>query len=307
MAPRIPAPKIDPRRCAPSARRRSDPLMATAAPATRWLLVEQPGAWGRQALQQSDLAPTVASSLLVAGVEAGVRIQAIRRPPERGTQHPRRRWAYVDSGTHTPPTAWWGEFTEDAELLELALDGSQGSPSTDPIFLVCTHAKHDACCALFGRPTYTVVSSQYPGHTWETSHVGGDRFAASMVILPLGLYYGGLDGDSAIQVVASHLDGRIEPAFYRGASVHPVPTQAAEHYLRAHLGDFRIGSLDALALQQVDLTRWIVRMTHVDGSAFDVQVSATHAPSLNRLTCGASHPAAARLFELNSLREVDQD
>lgn len=281
--------------------------MATAAPATRWLLVEQPGAWGRHALRQSQLAPEVAANLLEEGVQAGVRIQAIRRPPERTGPDRRRRWAYVDSRTQTPPTTWWGEFTDDAELLDLSLDGTEGTASTDPIFLLCTHARHDACCALFGRPTYKMVASEYPEHTWETSHVGGDRFAASMVILPLGLYYGRLDGDTAIQVIAAHQKGLIEPAFYRGASVHPVPTQAAEHYLRDHLGDYRIGAVDEGRLHHVDQTRWVVRMAHIDGRQFDVEVSAAHAPALNRLTCGASHPAAIRLFELVGLREVEPD
>lgn len=280
--------------------------MATAAPVTRWLLVEQPGAWGRHALRQSMLAPDVAAGLLELTGEQGVRIQVIRRPPDRERADRRRRWAYVDSSAQTPPTSWWGEYDEDAELLELSLDGSQGSPSTEPIFLVCTHARHDACCALFGRPVYSALAEKYLENTWETSHVGGDRFAASVVILPDGLYYGGLDGDSACEVVTAYMAGLIEPTYFRGASVQAVPTQAAELYLREYLGEHRIGAVTPLALQQVDLARWAVRVAHVDGAEFDLEVSTTHTAVLNRLTCSAAHPAAARLFELISLREVDR-
>jgi len=277
--------------------------MATAAPATRWLLIEQPGAWGRNALRQSDFAPDIAMSLVEECAERGVRIQVIRRPPDRSHPARRRRWGYVDSSAQTP-TTWWGEYGQDAGLLDLSLDESEGDPSAEPILLVCTHARHDACCALFGRGVYSALAADYPDITWETSHVGGDRFSANLVILPHGLYYGGLDGDSAVGVAVAHTNGLIEPAYYRGRSVHPVPTQAAEHYLREHLGEQRISAIVALDLQRADLSRWVVRLGHSDVGEFDVEVSATHGPARHRLTCSATHPAAARIFELISLREV---
>lgn len=279
--------------------------MATAAPATRWLLVEQPGSWGRHALRRSLFEPDIAARLLEMTGERGVRIQVIRRPPDRGRPDRPRRWAYVDSGIQTPPTSWWGEYGEDSELVDLAMDSAEGVPSNDPILLVCTHARHDACCALFGRPAYAALAREYPDITWETSHVGGDRFAANLVILPRGLYYGNLDGDSALEVVAAHLAGLIESRYYRGASVQPAPIQAAEHYLRAYLGEHRIDAVVPIDLRQVDLARWVAHLTHVDGAEYEAEVTTVHATGLNRLTCSATHPAAVRLFELVSLREVE--
>lgn len=279
--------------------------MATAAPAARWLLIEQAGAWGRHALRQSSLAPDVAAGLSELAGERGVRIQVIRRPPDRGRPDRPRRWAYVDSNTQTPPTSWWGEYVDDSELLDLAMDGSDGVPSRDPVLLVCTHARHDACCALFGRPAYAALAKMYPDIAWETSHVGGDRFAANLVILPDGRYYGNLDGESAVGVVAAHLAGLIDSAFYRGSSVQPAPMQAAEHYLRAYLDEHRIRAVAPLGLHQLDLVRWVARLGHVDGTEYEAEVAMVHATGLNRLTCSASHPAAARSFELISLREVD--
>ena len=278
-------------------------MIATAAPARRWLLVEQPGAWGRNALRESQLEPALTARLAQACAERGVRIQVIRRPPDRGEPARPRRWGYVVSDARTP-TTWWGDYGQDAELLELPFDGSQGTPSTEPILLVCTHARHDACCALFGRPVYSSLAKHYPDNTWETSHVGGDRFAANLVILPHGLYYGGLDGETASRVLTAHTDGLIEAAYYRGRSVQPVPTQAAEHYLREYLGERRIDAIVAIDLQQTDNARWVARLAHVDGAEFNVEVATTHTPALHRLTCSAMHPAAARLFDLLSLREV---
>lgn len=298
-----PVPRVDPLRCAPSARRRGDPLLATAAPATRWLLIEQPGAWGRDALHGSVLGSGLATALLDMTSGLGVRVQAIRRPTDGPRPAKGRRWAYVDSRA-VPPTSWWGQFSENNELLDLSLDGSEGIPSTDPILLVCTHGRHDACCALLGRPVFSALAERYPDQTWETSHVGGDRFAANVVILPTGLYYGGLDTETVIAVISASLAGRIDPTHFRGASVQPAPMQAAEHYLRAHLGEHRITGVMPIALRQLEVSRWTVRLAHVDGSEFDVEVSSTHSPALNRLTCSAGHPAASRVFDLVSLRNV---
>lgn len=302
--PRRPVPKVDPQRCAPSARRRRDPLIATAAPATRWLLIEQPGGWGRHALRQSLFAQDVATGLLALTSAQGIRIQVIRRPPDRTQPARSRRWAYVDSGADTP-ASWWGEYDKEGELLDLSFDGSEGDSSAEPIFLVCTHARHDACCALYGRPAYAALAAHYPDITWETSHVGGDRFAANIVVLPNGLYYGGLDGDSALRTAAAHRDGLIESTYFRGASIQAAPTQAAEHYLRSHLGEHRISAVVPLGLHRADLARWVARLAHIDGTEYEVEVGTTHASALNRLTCSATHPAAIRLFELVSLREVE--
>ena len=53
-----------PERCAPAAERRGDDLFATAAPAERFVLVEEPGAWGRNALRESRLDASVLAGLL---------------------------------------------------------------------------------------------------------------------------------------------------------------------------------------------------------------------------------------------------
>ena len=46
---------------------------------------------------------------------------------------------------------------------------------------------------------------------WECSHVGGDRFAPNVVLLPDGFYYGNLDPESAVRTVRQHLAGAVEP------------------------------------------------------------------------------------------------
>lgn len=62
--------------------------------------------------------------------------------------------------------------------------------------LVCTHGANDACCGKFGYPVYEVLRSAYSGpnlRVWRTSHIGGHRFAATLLEFPEGRYWGHLE------------------------------------------------------------------------------------------------------------------
>ena len=142
-------------------------------------------------------------------------------------------------------------FDDPAELTRIDLDAvSRGEPPdwtpfAGPLFGVCTHGRHDACCAERGRPVAAALTASHPAETWEISHMGGDRFAANMVVLPEGLYYGRMDPGSVSQVAALHEEGRVDLGRLRGRSSYPMPVQYAEIALRRHLEEDR---LDALRL-----------------------------------------------------------
>ncbi|WP_324277389.1 hypothetical protein [Blastococcus brunescens] len=61
--PARPAGRLDDTRCSVRALTRGDSPMATASPAQRWLLIEQPGPWGRDALTGSRFDAEVAPLL----------------------------------------------------------------------------------------------------------------------------------------------------------------------------------------------------------------------------------------------------
>jgi (2Fe-2S) ferredoxin len=110
----------------------------------------------------------------------------------------------------------WGEFTEDAELLELPLDGSPGSPDPDPLYLVCSHGRHDPCCGNRGRPVVASLAARRPDRVWQTSHLGGCRFAPTVLVLPLGLMYGRVPTDAADDLVAATEAGEVLRDPFRG-------------------------------------------------------------------------------------------
>lgn len=277
-------------------------MPGSAAPAAGFLLIEQPGGWGRQALTSSRLDPAVGAAVSGRAIAQGLRALLVRRPG----RHPapaRRRWAVVSSRPGREMT-WWGEFGADEELLDLPLDGSGGASSDEPFFLVCTHGRHDTCCAVEGRPVAEAMDRLRPGRVWECSHVGGDRFAANVVAMPHGLYYGRVTPGTAPDLVAAHERGDVVPDLLRGQSTALPAAQAALAHARRVLGDNRIDALTPAGTIHLGDGRWQVRLRGSPRNLIaTVQASAVTEPGL--LTCHALNQAHAPTFEVVDLVEVD--
>jgi hypothetical protein len=293
------SPRIDESRCSAQALVRGDSPVATASPATRWLLIEQPGPWGRDALNESRFDAGVASGLARRSRAEGVRLLLVRRPGDRLADSG-RRWAYGDSRPGREGL-WWSVRSSDADLLTVPWDGSVGEPAAGPTYLVCTHGGHDACCALRGRPLARALPAPGPTDVWECSHLGGDRFAANVLVLPHGFYYGQVPGDGA-ELVAAHARGQVALPWLRGRAGVPVPAQAAQHFARGELGLLEVDALPVVGVQQrtppgSEVERWTVTLA---GPGGDVVTDVESRPSAvaARLTCRAPHPAHSRTWHV---------
>src|SRR5215204_3148087 len=76
----------------------------------------------------------------------------------------------------------------------------------------------------------------------------GDRFAANVLVLPHGFYYGQVPGDGA-ELVAAHERGQVALPWLRGRAGVPAPGQAAQHAARDELQLFGIDDLPVLAVR----------------------------------------------------------
>ncbi len=220
-----PVPRESLERCALRAQLRGDPMLGTAFPAARVLLVEQPGPWGPGGLLESHFDNPSARALIRRAGAAGIRVQAIRRVGRSGRDGP-RQWLLADSRDGCSVLRR-GTYRAEAELLALPLDGSAGEVDPETLYLVCAHSKHDVCCALRGRPVAAALEHARPGRVFECSHLGGDRFAANVLVLPSGLLYGRLLPFAAAEFAAAAEGGQVVPELLRGRIGLPPVTQAA--------------------------------------------------------------------------------
>jgi hypothetical protein len=157
------------------------------------------------------------------------------------------------------------------DLIDVDLE-TAGSVVEHPLFLVCTHGKHDRCCAKFGRPLYHAVREQLEADwAWQASHVGGDRFAGNLVTLPDGAYYGRVDPSDAWAVVEASLQRCVHLPLYRGRSCYGFAAQAAELAVREETGLLGVGDVRVLRLER-DAEPWHAEV-EAAGMVYEVDVT----------------------------------
>jgi hypothetical protein len=301
-------------RCADAARTRGEPIGASAVPYRRYLLLEAPGPWGC-ALDEKRLDAGLAPLFDRASAAAGLNVLLIRRPgrhravTDRRADRP-RAWAIADTSARAERVLW-GTWSSPDDLLSLdltvPLPAAAAHSGPQKVVLTCTNGKRDLCCAVRGRPVAEALATVDGWDCWESSHLGGHRFAATVMLLPTGDMFGWLDPGTAVTAVERFDAGQLLLPHYRGRAGQPFPAQAALHAARARLGDARRGAFTVSAASRVPAVgqagspqalteRWEVLVSHRPGPgatarAYQVTVAgATSSPAL--LSCGDDRPQA---------------
>lgn len=297
-------------RCATESAARDEPLIGTASRVQRWFVIEQAGAWGKEAVAESGLDAEVAAALRDTARRHRVRVLLARRPGDRRRDGDRRVFL-----AHSGRERWWIEqvdlpYDRPEALLDIDLGvlafpepPGLGDPGPPSLHLVCTNGKHDPCCADFGRPVVRALATAGAPDVWEVSHVGGDRFAANIVCLPEGIYYGRVEPGTAADLLAGHRAGRVDLAHYRGRSCLPPVVQAADLFARAHLDERRIDGVSVLSTERVDDETVVVLVQQRGGATVEVVVRHERAPVPVQLTCHVpelSQPWGYRLVEVRA-------
>jgi hypothetical protein len=285
-------------RCSAASLDEDEPQEGTASTVRAFLVVECPGPWGVDAVRDSRLPQQVKE--LLEGLEEHNRVRPLlARRPGRQVAGPVSVFA-----AHVHTERPWLESVEldsvdrllDHDLSALGDGRSLGwQRRTDPLFLACTHGRHDACCAERGRPLCAALAGVAPKETWEVSHIGGDRFAANVLVLPHGLYYGRLKPEHAAGFATAHLAGRLDLDHLRGRSSYPFSVQAAEVHLRRRLGVDRVAPFPLLAHERRGTETTAV--FDVDGEGWEVRVH-TELGDKRQLTCRAAALSVGPAHEL---------
>jgi sucrase/ferredoxin-like protein len=218
------------------------PSHASAPEASRaWLLIEYDGLWAEQAV--ATQLPGGLGKLAVAADELGIRVQLIRRAAREAGGRVFAAWtadpapwladvtSAAGSGVSTSGSGD-GNGTAGAGLDLTALAAGERPASgilVERMYLVCVHGRRDRCCARFGGPLARALAPDYQDELWETTHVGGHKFAANLVLLPHGHYYGPCDVSTARAAIGAYERGAVLPSRYRGRAGQAATAQQTEY------------------------------------------------------------------------------
>jgi hypothetical protein len=261
--------------CSTQARQAGESPTATASPGRRWLLLEVAGGWGPNAFRDSPvLDPALGARIERRAAAEGFRIVAIRRPGRaRHADGPRWRWARVES-TPGHESIAWGEAAGPSDYLTVPFD-QPGTRSENIVIAVCAHGRHDQCCAIRGRSVAALLRGDDPDAVWECSHIGGDRFAATMLLLPHGINYGWADTLDARHMVSEYRAGRVVLSGLRGRSAFSFLEQAAQDAARRTFGNLRIDAYQPIQSGRMTERSWEVLLADPPGQV-RVELTQTH-------------------------------
>ena len=211
--------------CSELSRTQGEPMLGTAEPVDIWLLLEYKPAWKSRAVEDNGLEDETNRWLensLKRCAERGLkaRPQFIRRPDfdiDTTTLFIARNNALgriEASGYHA--------------IREVDVLTSDLAPVRENVYFVCTNGQRDLCCARYGLPTFARLQELVGARAWQTTHLGGHRFAPNVLALPQGILYGRVDVDEVDAFVTTIESGDVSRSHVRGRSAFPPEAQFAE-------------------------------------------------------------------------------
>ena len=223
-----------------------EPMLGTADVVDVWLLLEYRPVWKARAVDENDLSEGVRrwladgiTALRAAGLK--VRPQMIRQPEidrsdTRLLVHHEGVLREFGSGK-----AGYDDLVR-TPIEELVRDSTLSAIIDSPRYFVCTNGRRDLCCARFGLPAYGRLRELVGERAWQTTHLGGHRFAPNVLVLPQGTLYGRVTPQETEAFVAEVESGGLPAGKLRGRSRYPKLVQAAEGF--AGRADLRLLGVD---------------------------------------------------------------
>lgn len=177
---------------------------------------------------------------------------------------------------------------------------------------MCTHGQRDRCCGCYGYPFYRsaaqFLNQTQPSdavHLWQISHIGGHRFAPTLIDLPQGRYYGRLDIERFEQLVSQQGDWRSLLDCYRGWSLLSQPLQALEQLFWQNQGwSWLTQKVDYELLQtRAEPLHWQVQFKHQDAEGWVQELRAEIMEDVDSTTqvmsaCGSSKTAQVKTYQI---------
>jgi hypothetical protein len=296
--------------CSEQSRAVSEKTFGTASIGQVWILLEYPFAWGPHALEDSNL-PLPVKNHLKRALQSMTHAKLLFIKQERARL--KERSLFVVRCRESNPFIQkftvddYNQLTEiDFAAIASVKEASEENISSDLLFLVCTHGRRDKCCAKFGYPLYKSLRESMGQSVWQSSHVGGDRFAANLLCFPHGLFYAHVTEELGRVIVREYEDERIALENYRGRACFSNAVQAAEFFARKESGIKEITALHRLYSARIAEESWLVRFLEaITGNVHNVQVTRVMSEFQNLITCHASEARSVPQFRLNSYEVLE--
>jgi hypothetical protein len=294
--------------CSELSRRAGERSIGTASTGAVWLLLEYPHGWGRHAFEESALPPEVKQFFK----DSMARIRHSRIlfiKTDRGRRDVRMNLFVVRCRERSPFIVrlrlekYFDALSLDLGSIASGRDLQGGEVFDGPLFLVCTHGRRDKCCAKFGVPLYNALREQAGDSVWQSSHVGGDRFAGNLVCFPHGLFYAHATPEAGRRVVHAYRAGRVLAEEFRGRACYSHSIQAAEAFVREETGIAGVEDLHFLSAHPEGADSWRVRFDEpADGRVHETHVVRRTSDFRNHITCHSAEPQPVPQFHLEAHR-----
>lgn len=197
----------------------------------------------------------------------------------------------------------------DVHTIDLAthIENAGTKWEADPFFVICTNGKKDKCCSKFGFPVFKFFENillPFCYESYECTHLGGDRFAANLVLMPYGIYYGRVGVEDVHEIIKQTAFGRVLYNNYRGRSTQSFFVQSVECHLREHLSDYNINfRFEILERKNFD-DRITVKIDAANNGRFEMHLKRSVIDYPHLLTCTSPHPEKIVKYELVSLHNI---
>lgn len=249
--------------CSQLARSHDVSPAGTATEATHWLLIEDPSPWGEAAVEEADWFSDIRGAIRRwAEVLPDLRVQLIRKALDRWETPGQIRCFAVRVGLEPVMHEWRLRTYRDVAALDIpeVLGASPNTEAALPLLFTCVNGQRDACCAKWGRPVAEAAAEAAPTAAWQTSHLGGHRFAPTALVLPHGTQYGWLEPDDTSALIAAHRQRQLyDLGRVRGRVDCSRPVQAACLALRRRWGLHRVGAVQGAVTESTE-DGWTVRV-----------------------------------------------
>lgn len=207
---------------------RGEPHEGTGELRPRFLMMPWPkGKWRVPRFQSADMSAELGEAIRSA-MQSDVTSNAVQLVEGTPGQELPALLAY--------PEGRFVSTASETEMVALIEAWTAGHPLPGPVddritILCCTDSKRDACCARFGFATFKALAAAADParfNVLQSTHLGGCRFAASLIVLPQGQRYGRLEPAEVPAFLAALEHGELYLPASRGNPELDEPAQAAE-------------------------------------------------------------------------------